>query len=88
MEHMKLSFAEKLHLVMEKMEKTEAEISAKKLQVLEVKLLGGDAEELLFEWRVLESNMDLLEHAAKVMKTHLTELELLAVESEFWMLLE
>nr|GEY55395.1 hypothetical protein [Tanacetum cinerariifolium] len=43
------------------MEETKAEISAKKLEVLEVKRLGGDAEELLFEWRILESNMDLLE---------------------------
>ncbi|GJQ95245.1 hypothetical protein Tco_0006384 [Tanacetum coccineum] len=50
------------------MEETKAEISAKKLEVLEVKRLGGDAEELLFEWRVLESNMDLLEHAAKVLE--------------------
>nr|GEW90560.1 zinc finger MYM-type protein 1-like [Tanacetum cinerariifolium] len=31
------------------MEETKAEISAKKLEVLEVKRLGGDAEELLFE---------------------------------------
>nr|GEY33195.1 putative RNA-directed DNA polymerase, eukaryota, reverse transcriptase zinc-binding domain protein [Tanacetum cinerariifolium] len=61
-------------------EETEAELSAKKLEALEVKLLGGDSEELEFEWRALESKMDLLVHTADVMRKNLMERGLLAMQ--------
>ncbi|GJX26984.1 hypothetical protein Tco_0233280 [Tanacetum coccineum] len=65
---------------MARIEETQAELSAKKLEVLEVKLLGGDSEELEFEWRSLESKMDRLVHTADVMRKNLTERGLLAMQ--------
>ncbi|KAI3525462.1 hypothetical protein L1887_04273 [Cichorium endivia] len=59
------------------------ELAAKKQALLEAKRLGGDVEltkELEIEWGFLESEIDLLEHTANVMRTDLIQRGLLAAE--------
>nr|GEV01257.1 hypothetical protein [Tanacetum cinerariifolium]GEV01258.1 hypothetical protein [Tanacetum cinerariifolium] len=77
MEHTQLPFVSKLPIVMACIEETQAELSAKKLEVLEVKLLGGDSEELESEWGALETKMDRLVHTADMMRKNLLERGLL-----------
>ncbi|PWA68523.1 hypothetical protein CTI12_AA306580 [Artemisia annua] len=57
-----------------------AELSEKKQQLLEARRLGGDCEQLDFEWGILEKEIDLLEHTAHVMKTDLIQRGLLVAD--------
>lgn len=60
---------------MSKINERKVELSGKKLQLLEAKLSGGHAEEFIkqleTEWGFLESEIDLLEHTANVMRKDL-----------------
>lgn len=57
-----------------------SELSGKKQELLEAKRLGVDAEltkQLETQWGVLESDINLLEHTANVMRMDLTQRGLL-----------
>ncbi|KAI3715994.1 hypothetical protein L6452_23017 [Arctium lappa] len=73
MEQRQSSFMSKLPVILVTIEEKKAELSSKKLELLEAKRLGKDAEELEIEWGSLESEIDLLEHTANVMRTDLMQ---------------
>ncbi|KAL4588637.1 hypothetical protein LXL04_001529 [Taraxacum kok-saghyz] len=77
MAHMQSSFMSKLPEIMVMIGERKAELAGKKQELLEAKRLGGDAEStkhLEIEWGFLESDINLLEHAANVMKLSLAKL--------------
>ncbi|KAI3525461.1 hypothetical protein L1887_04272 [Cichorium endivia] len=83
MEHRQSSFISKLPVIMATIEERKAELAGKKQELLEAKRLGGDAEltkELEIEWGFLESEIDLLEHTASVMRMDLIQRGLLVAE--------
>ncbi|KAI3712281.1 hypothetical protein L1987_70832 [Smallanthus sonchifolius] len=81
MEHRQSSFIAKLPVIMATIEQRKAELSGKKLQLLEAKRLGAtDVKELEIEWGTLESEIDLLEHTANVMRSDLTQRGLLVAD--------
>ncbi|KAD2394333.1 hypothetical protein E3N88_41310 [Mikania micrantha] len=81
MEHRQSSFISKLPVIMATIDDRKAELSGKKLQLLEAKRLGAsDVKELEVEWATLESEIDLLEHTANVMRMDLMQRGLLIVD--------
>ncbi|KAI3774688.1 hypothetical protein L1987_49248 [Smallanthus sonchifolius] len=74
------SFISKLPIIMATIEKRKVELSGKKLQLLEAKRVGGDMKELEIEWGLLESEINLLEHTANVMRMDLMQRGLLVVD--------
>ena len=74
------SFILKLPVIMKTLDERKAELSEKKQQLLEARRLGGDCEQLDFEWGILEKEIDLLEHTAHVMKTDLIQRGLLVAD--------
>ncbi|KAL8223844.1 hypothetical protein R6Q57_019319 [Mikania cordata] len=81
MEHRQSSFISKLPVIMATIEERKTELSGKKLQLLEAKRLGAsDVKELEVEWATLESEIDLLEHTANVMRMDLMQRGLLVVD--------
>ncbi|KAL7600629.1 hypothetical protein Lser_V15G24577 [Lactuca serriola] len=80
MEHMQSSFISKLPVIMAAIGEKKSELSGKKQELLEAKRLGVDAEltkQLETQWGVLESDINLLEHTANVMRMDLTQRGLL-----------
>ncbi|KAI3525460.1 hypothetical protein L1887_04270 [Cichorium endivia] len=83
MEHRQSSFISKLPVIMATIGERKAELAGKKQELLEAKRLGGDSEltkELEIEWGALESEIDLLEHTANVMRMDLIQRGLLVAE--------
>ncbi|KAF5760335.1 hypothetical protein HanRHA438_Chr16g0764151 [Helianthus annuus] len=81
MERRQSSFISKLPVILATIEDRKAELSTKKLQLLEAKRVGvADVKELEVEWGTLESEIDLLEHTANVMKMDLMQRGLLVVD--------
>ncbi|KAD2393131.1 hypothetical protein R6Q59_012782 [Mikania micrantha] len=81
MEHRQSSFISKLPVIMATIDERKTELSGKKLQLLEAKRLGAsDVKELEVEWATLESEIDLLEHTANVMRMDLMQRGLLVVD--------
>lgn len=81
MEQRQSSFISKLPVIMATIEDRKVELSGKKLQLLEAKRVGApNIKELEIEWGTLESEIDLLEHTANVMKMDLMQRGLMVVE--------
>ncbi|KAL8234693.1 hypothetical protein R6Q59_020793 [Mikania micrantha] len=76
------SFISKLPVITATIEKRKKELSGKKLRLLEAKQLGGDVKELEIEWGALESELNLLEHTANVMKTYLIQRGLVVADDK------
>ncbi|CAI9286908.1 unnamed protein product [Lactuca saligna] len=81
MEHMQSSsFISKLPVIMAAIGEKKSELSGKKQELLEAKRLGVDVElmkQLETQWGVLESDINLLEHTANVMRMDLIQRGLL-----------
>ncbi|KAL7600628.1 hypothetical protein Lser_V15G24576 [Lactuca serriola] len=83
MEHRQSSFISKLPVIMATIGERKAELAGKKQELLEAKRLGGDVEsmkQLEIQWAALESDIDLLEHTANVMRTDLIQRGLVVAE--------
>ncbi|KAL7600631.1 hypothetical protein Lser_V15G24575 [Lactuca serriola] len=81
--HRQSSFISKLPVIMATIGEKKTELASKKQELLEAKRLGRDAEltkQLEIEWAGLESDIDLLEHTANVMRMGLIQQGLLVEE--------
>ncbi|KAK1417540.1 hypothetical protein QVD17_26669 [Tagetes erecta] len=77
------SFISKLPVIMATIEQRKSELSGTKLRLLEAKRLGeedDDVKELEIEWGTLESEIDLLQHTANVMRMDLMQRGLLLAD--------
>ncbi|MFS7995712.1 hypothetical protein Hanom_Chr12g01121151 [Helianthus anomalus] len=82
MECTQSSIVTKLQVVTTALEELKEERSSKKLCLLEAKRLGADVKELEVEWGTLESEIDLLEHTANVLRMNLVQPQLPVVEPQ------